>query len=473
MLDSTERSTGTVKWFNPRKGFGFAAPDDGSTDVFLHLSELHAAGVRRLNEGDRIEFAIAHGERGPQAIRVALHGRAPADPAAPPPPAPPAADGGFPALGLIDPLLRAVASEGYREPTPIQAQAIPHVLAGRDLLGCAQTGTGKTAAFALPILQRLAQVHPADRRSGRRITRVLVLAPTRELATQIGESFDVYGRHLGFRHATLYGGVNQNRQVEALRGGVDILVATPGRLLDLMGQGFVRLDAVEIFVLDEADRMLDMGFIHDVRRVAAAVPRRRQTLLFSATIPAEIAGLAGSLLSDPVKIAVTPDQPTVEVIDQSVYLVRDKKHKQPLLEHLLRDPAITRVLVFTRTKHGANRVVKQLARAGITAEPIHGNRSQSARERALANFKTGRTHVLVATDVAARGIDIDSISHVIQFDLPNIPETYVHRIGRTGRAGAAGTALAFCDPEERPFLKDIEKLIRQRLAVVEDHPFSQ
>ncbi|NLX09578.1 MAG: DEAD/DEAH box helicase [Chloroflexi bacterium] len=387
----------------------------------------------------------------------------------------------FADLSLSADLLQAVTEAGYVTPTPIQVQAIPYVLAGRDLLGCAQTGTGKTAAFALPILQRLAGSTPAsqpqrDSRRGRRTqaaraVRVLILSPTRELAIQIADSFSAYGRHTGLTNAVIYGGVGQNPQVEALRHGVDILIATPGRLLDLMGQGVVRLDDVEVLVLDEADRMLDMGFIRDVRRILKAVPTERQTLLFSATLPAEIVDLADSILRSPVEVSVAPEQPTVEAIEQAVYFV-PKKQKQALLEHVLRDQSLKRVLVFTRTKHGANKVVKLLARAGIQAEPIHGNKSQTTRQRALQNFRAGTTRVLVATDVVARGIDVEDISLVVQFDLPSEPETYIHRIGRTGRAGAAGLAVAFCAEDEQPYLRDIEKLIRMRLPVQRDHPFS-
>lgn len=374
----------------------------------------------------------------------------------------------FEDLKLIEPLLRAVRAEGYTEPSPIQAQAIPDVLAGRDLLGCAQTGTGKTAAFALPILQRLAL---AGRPSGAPRIRVLVLSPTRELASQIGESFDVYGRYTGFRQVTVFGGVNQNPQVERLRRGTDILVATPGRLLDLMSQGVIKFDRLEVLVLDEADRMLDMGFIHDVRRVIAALPTRRQTLLFSATMPEDILELAHNILNNPVSIAVTPVASTVELIDQRMYFV-ERGDKPALLEHLLHDKSIKRVLVFTRTKHGANKVVQQLGRAAIHAEAIHGNKSQANRERALANFKAGTTRVLVATDIAARGIDVENISHVINYDLPNIPESYVHRIGRTGRAGAAGIAFSFCDETERPFLVDIERLIKMHVPVATNNPYA-
>jgi ATP-dependent RNA helicase RhlE len=373
----------------------------------------------------------------------------------------------FEDLNLNHKLLDAVRTEGYTQPTPIQERAIPHVLAGKDLLGCAQTGTGKTAAFALPILQRLAA---SGNGNGRRPIRTLVLAPTRELATQIGESFKAYGRKTGLKVTIIFGGVGQNPQVQALKRGVDILVATPGRLLDLIGQGHVHLERAEVLVLDEADRMLDMGFIHDVRRVVKAMPKQRQTLLFSATMPRDIQELADAILVDPVQVSVAPPTMTVEDTEQAVYLV-EKSDKMALLRHLLDDPAVTRVLVFTRTKHGANRVVKQLSRSRVSAEPIHGNKSQTARERALANFKKGKTRVLVATDIAARGIDVDSISHVINYDLPNEPETYVHRIGRTGRAGASGIAYSFCSVDERAYLRDIERLIKQRVTVVDEHPY--
>ncbi len=371
----------------------------------------------------------------------------------------------FDDLKLIEPLLRAVRAEGYSTPTPIQEQAIPHVLEGRDLLGVAQTGTGKTAAFALPILQHLAQ----KPRQGHHI-RVLVLAPTRELASQIGDSFRTYGRNTGVKQVTIFGGVGQQPQVDKLRNGPDVVVAAPGRLLDLMNQGHVRLDKIEVFVLDEADRMLDMGFIHDVRRIISALPKQRQTLLFSATMPEEIQDLAHNILIDPVKVEVTPVASTVEKIEQKIFFV-EKKDKPALLEHLLQDKAISRVLVFTRTKHGANKVVQRLEAARIHAEAIHGNKSQTAREAALKNFKAGRTRVLVATDIAARGLDVDEISHIINYDLPNEPETYVHRIGRTARAGASGIAFSFCDVEERAFLRDIERLIKLHVPVVEDHPF--
>ena len=374
----------------------------------------------------------------------------------------------FTELGLIPNLLTAVAAEGYVEPTPIQVKAIPHVLAGRDLLGLAQTGTGKTAAFALPILQRLAQKAPPPR--GPRPIRCLVLTPTRELASQIGESFSVYGKHLSLRNTVIFGGVGDSAQKQVLRNGIDILVATPGRLLDLAGQGHVDLKPLEVFVLDEADRMLDMGFIHDVRRVIALLPRHRQTLFFSATMPREAQDLADQLLHQPETVAVVPPSTTVEKVDQEVYFV-EKNDKRALLVDVLRESAMRRVLVFSRTKHGANRIAEHLVKNQIGAEAIHGNKSQNARERALAGFKLGRTRVLVATDIAARGIDIDDVTHVINFDIPEVPETYVHRIGRTARAGATGMAMSFCEAEERGDLRAIEKLTRQQIPVVEGHPY--
>jgi ATP-dependent RNA helicase RhlE len=373
----------------------------------------------------------------------------------------------FAGLGLIEPIQRAVRAENYTTPTPIQAQAIPHLLNGRDLLGCAQTGTGKTAAFALPILDRLAR---DARRPAPKSCRVLVLTPTRELAAQILKSFRTYGRHLKLSHTVVFGGVPQNPQVRALHKGTDVLVATPGRLLDLMGQGHVRLDRLDVFVLDEADRMLDMGFIHDVRRIIRTLPAKRQSLFFSATMPDEIARLADSILTDPVRVAVTPVASTVERVSQSVMFVA-KADKRPLLEQVLKDRAVERALVFARTKHGADRLAKQLARSGISAEAIHGDKAQNARSRALEQFRSGAHRVLVATDIAARGIDIDGITHVINYDLPNVAESYVHRIGRTARAGKDGTAISFCDTDERAYLKDIEKLIRTRIAVRADHPW--
>jgi ATP-dependent RNA helicase RhlE len=373
----------------------------------------------------------------------------------------------FDNLGLVEPIRRAVAAEGYTTPTPIQAQAIPHLLTGRDLLGVAQTGTGKTAAFALPMLQRLSQ----DRRPATpKCPRALILTPTRELAVQIEQSFKTYGRHLGLRHAVVFGGVGQQPQAQALARGLDILVATPGRLLDLMGQNLCRLDKLEVFVLDEADRMLDMGFIHDVRRIIKTLPAQRQTLLFSATMPSDIANLASSILRDPARVEVTPAASTVERIDQWVLFV-EKGDKRALLGEVLKDDSIKRALVFTRTKHGANRLAEQLERMGVLADAIHGNKSQTARQRALADFTAGKLRILVATDIAARGIDIDDITHVINYELPNVPESYVHRIGRTARAGADGVALSFCDVEEREYLRDIERLIRRSIPVVPDHPF--
>ncbi len=366
----------------------------------------------------------------------------------------------FEDLALVEPLLRAVREEGYDTPTPIQQQTIRPVLEGRDVLGCAQTGTGKTAAFALPILQRLqAAPFPAPRH-----VRVLVLSPTRELASQIDDSFARYGRHTGVRSTVIFGGVGQASQERELRRGVDVLVATPGRLLDLMDQRIARLDRVEVLVLDEADRMLDMGFIHDVRRVISALPRKRQTLFFSATLPHDIQSLARDILSSPVRVEVTPTATTVEKIAQSLHHV-EKGGKLPLLVRFLRDPAMRRALVFTRTKRGANRLAEALAQAGVAADAIHGNKSQNARERALENFKRGSSRVLVATDIAARGIDVDGITHVVNYDMPDVPENYVHRIGRTARAGASGTAIAFCAPEEREELAAVERLIRMRIPV--------
>jgi ATP-dependent RNA helicase RhlE len=369
----------------------------------------------------------------------------------------------FAELELSDSLLRAVRDEGYHTATPIQNEAIPHILAGRDIIGCAQTGTGKTAAFALPTLQRLNQAGAPPR--GRRI-RALVLAPTRELASQIGESFRAYGRFTGLRHAVIYGGVGQSPQVKALQHGVDILIATPGRLLDLMNQGFVNLGHVETLILDEADRMLDMGFIHDLKRIVSRVPRDRQTLLFSATMQPEVRSLANEWLRDPVAVSVSPQSTPVEKVQQSVYFV-EKRVKADLLAHYLREQQASRTLVFIRTKHGADKLVKSLLKMGIRAEAIHGNKSQNARQRVLAQFKSQHPPVLVATDIAARGLDIDGISHVINFDMPTAAETYVHRIGRTARAGADGIAVTFCDREERSMLREIERLTRQQMNVAQ------
>jgi ATP-dependent RNA helicase RhlE len=374
----------------------------------------------------------------------------------------------FDELNLNAELLRAVKAQGYETPTPIQEQAVPLVLAGHDLLGCAQTGTGKTAAFALPILQGLANGQQPPK--GRRPVRVLVLTPTRELATQIGDSFAAYGRYTGLRHAVVFGGVKQGAQTDTLRRGVDILVATPGRLIDLTDQGFIRYGSLEVFVLDEADRMLDMGFIHDVRRIVKFLPEKRQTLLFSATMPSEIRSLADSILNDPVSVAVDPPASTVDLIEQNLYFV-EKQDKADLLVHLMKNAAMDRVLIFTRTKYGADKLCKKLKRDKIQADAIHGNKSQNARERALADFKRGRVRVLVATDIASRGIDVDNVSHVVNYDLPNEPESYVHRIGRTGRAGMAGIAVSFCDETERKYLPAIERLMQKWIPVVqEDYP---
>lgn len=370
----------------------------------------------------------------------------------------------FTELGLSAPLLKALATENYETPTPIQQQSITPLLEGRDLVGIAQTGTGKTAAFALPILQRLDQ----DRReTPRRSCRALILSPTRELAGQIAENIRIYGRHMKLTSAVVYGGVSINNQMRALANGVDILVATPGRLLDLIGQKAFRIDCVEIFVLDEADQMLDMGFIHTIRKLVAMMSVKRQTILFSATMPQEIAELSKKFLRDPVHVAVTPVATTAERVEQNIIFVDTARKPELLLRLLKDDPSINKALVFSRTKHGADKVVKRLVASGITAAAIHGNKSQNARERALFDFKSGHCRLLVATDIAARGIDIDAVSHVINYDLPNIPESYVHRIGRTARAGADGIAISFCDREERAFLRDIERTTRQKIPVME------
>jgi len=374
----------------------------------------------------------------------------------------------FSGLDLIEPLQRALSAENYNTATPIQAQSIPHLLAGRDLLGVAQTGTGKTAAFVLPMLQDLEATANGQPRPGR--PRALILAPTRELAVQIGDSVSVYGKFLNIRSTTIFGGVPAGRQIKALNQGVDIVIATPGRLLDLLNQRKLHLDAVRIFVLDEADRMLDMGFIHDVRKIAALVDRDRQTLLFSATMPPAISKLASGLLSDPVRVEVAPQSTTAERVQQKVLYV-GKSNKNQLLGVLLGDDSISRALVFTRTKHGANRVAKFLEQSSVRTGVIHGNKSQSARQKALEGFKNNQLRILVATDIAARGIDVDGVTHVINFDLPNDAETYVHRIGRTARAGATGQAISFCCHEERGYLLDIEKVTKQLVDVDIDHPF--
>jgi len=369
----------------------------------------------------------------------------------------------FSDLGVSEPLCRALAARKYTNPTPIQERTIPALLDGNDILGVAQTGTGKTAAFVVPILQRLAM----DNRRPRPFSpRALILAPTRELAVQIGDSIAAYGRNLNIRHVVIFGGVRQSAQVAALSRGIDIAVATPGRLLDLQQQRYVRLDSVEYLVLDEADRMLDMGFARDLQKIVASLPKERQSLLFSATMPGDIARLAGEMLVRPVRIDVSPKEPTVSKVEQHVLFV-DSARKRALLTRLLDDPSLSRVIVFTRTKHGANRVAEQLYRAGVVAEAIHGNKSQNARQKALDGFRSGRARVLVATDVAARGIDINGVTHVINYEMPNEAENYVHRIGRTARAGASGIALSFCDPSERSYLRGIEKLTGRRLMVAE------
>lgn len=376
----------------------------------------------------------------------------------------------FEQLHLIAPLLKALQEEGYTSPTPIQQQAIPIILQGKDLLGCAQTGTGKTAAFAIPILQLLHQQKQQQGTAGPTKIKALILTPTRELAIQIQESFEAYGKYTSLRHLVVFGGVSQLAQTNGLRKGVDILVATPGRLLDLVAQRFISLQDIQLLVLDEADRMLDMGFVRDVKKIIAMLPVKRQTLFFSATMAPEIQQLAHTILKQPMKVEVTPVSTTAETVRQSLYFV-EKNNKRSLLIHLIKGKGIDTALVFTRTKHGADRVARDLNKAGINAEAIHGNKSQSARQRALTNFKGRQTKVLVATDIAARGIDIDELSLVINYELPNVPETYVHRIGRTGRAGASGNAISFCDAEEREYLRDIQKLITAAIPVVNDHPY--
>jgi ATP-dependent RNA helicase RhlE len=375
----------------------------------------------------------------------------------------------FEQLHLIGPILDALKKKGYVQPTPIQAQSIPIILKGKDLLGCAQTGTGKTAAFAIPVLQTLY----LRKRAGEKFEGIqaLILTPTRELAIQIDESFTDYGNQTGLKHDVIFGGVSLQPQIQSLRNGVDILTATPGRLLDLIGQKVVNLKHISLFILDEADRMLDMGFIHDVRKVIALLPPKRQTLFFSATMPAEISGLANSILKDPEKVSVTPVSSTAEKVTQSIYFV-DTAPKRDLLVHLLKTKVPGRVLVFSRTKHGADKIAKNLSKHGIKAEAIHGNKSQNARQRALENFKTGAIRALIATDIAARGIDVQELAYVINYDLPNVPETYVHRIGRTGRAGASGMAISFCNGEEREYLRDIQKLIKMNIPVVKEHPYA-
>lgn len=375
----------------------------------------------------------------------------------------------FQELGLIDPIMKALSDEAYHTPTPIQEQSIPILLKGRDLLGCAQTGTGKTAAFAIPIIQLLKSA-PENLDKKRQI-KALILTPTRELAIQIYESFNTYGKYTNLKSSVIFGGVSQVAQVDKLKRGVDILIATPGRLLDLMGQGIIHLDTIEFFVLDEADRMLDMGFVHDVKRIIAKLPAKRQSLFFSATMPYSIMELSHGILTDPLKVEITPESTTAESVQQQICFV-EKNNKKYLLEYILTEKNVDRLLVFTKTKHGANKVVKNLNISGFTAEAIHGNKSQTARQNALENFKKHKTRVLVATDIAARGLDIDDLSHVVNYELPNVPETYVHRIGRTGRAGSSGMAISFCDEEEWGLLKDIQKLINFKIDIMEDHPYT-
>ncbi len=375
----------------------------------------------------------------------------------------------FRELEIIPPILQAIKEENYTQPTPIQEQSIPVLLKGKDLLGCAQTGTGKTAAFAIPILQHLCLNKTENK--GKKKIKALVITPTRELALQIADSFTVYGKYTGVKNAVIFGGVKQNPQTDALKKGVDVLVATPGRLLDLIDQGFITLQHIQYFVLDEADQMLDMGFIHDIQRVLALLPRKRQSLFFSATMPKAIVNLSGKILGEPEKVTIKPEQTTAEKVEQSIYFV-SKKSKPKLLIHLLKSESYKSVLVFTRTKYGADKIVKVLRKAKIEAEAIHGNKSQGARQRALSGFKSGELNVLVATDIAARGIDVSGLALVINFDLPNVPETYVHRIGRTGRASAQGIAMSFCSLEEKPFLKDIQRLIGKEITPVEDHLFA-
>ena len=374
----------------------------------------------------------------------------------------------FENLNIIQPILDAIKKENYVEPTPIQEQTIPAILEGRDIIGCAQTGTGKTAAFAIPIIQNIKREQRFSQ--GKRPILALILSPTRELAIQIGEKLAAYGKFTGLKHAVIYGGVNQHSQVKSLKAGVDIVVATPGRLMDLMNQRFVNLDKLKIFTLDEADRMLDMGFINDVKKIISKIPVNRQTLFFSATMPSAIVELSRSILKNPIKVSVSPVNPSAENITQELYYV-EKGNKKALLIHVLEKTSVSSALVFTRTKHGADKIVKAIKRSGMSAEAIHGNKSQNYRQRVLSNFKTKKTTVLVATDIASRGIDIDDLSHVINYEIPNEPETYVHRIGRTGRAGASGIAVSFCDREEQFFVKDINRLINKPIPVVADHPF--
>ncbi len=473
MLKETQRMTGTVKWYNEKKGFGFITLDSDGKDIFLHHTALQPNEDNNITSGDYLTFTIQPQKKGLAAIEVTRLEEVVQSKISKKnkPLQYNQIDSGlkFADLDLDSKILQAVRDSGYEAPTPIQAQAIPIILNGKDILGCAQTGTGKTAAFALPILQRLVSIKNNNNMKTKRNISVLVVAPTRELAIQIKDSFNIYGKYTGLRNTVVYGGVGQNPQVKKLQQGVDILIATPGRLLDLIRQGHINLGYVEVLILDEGDRMLDMGFIKDIRTIINYIPKKnRQTLLFSATIPPEVKKLANSILNTPIRIDISPEQPTLESLKQSVFLI-SKNKKQALLEKLLLDKSIKRALVFMRTKHGANRVVKNLKKKGIRTDAIHGNKSQTARQNALQSFRTGAIRVLVATDVASRGIDVDEISHVIQFDLPNEPETFLHRIGRTARAGAGGIAYAFCEENELPKLKKIEKLIRMRLKIVKNH----
>jgi len=374
----------------------------------------------------------------------------------------------FTDLGIIDPILKAIQDEGYTHPTPIQEQSIPILLDRKDLLGCAQTGTGKTAAFTIPILQHI--YNGIDNQKGKRKIKSLIVTPTRELAIQIGENITGYAKYTGIKNVVIFGGVKQGGQTDALRRGADILVATPGRLLDLISQGYITLKDVKYFVLDEADQMLDMGFIHDIKKIIAKLPAKRQSLFFSATMPSSIVELSGKILGKPEKVTIKPKQATAEKVEQAIYFV-SKPNKSKLLIHLLETNPVSSVLVFSRTKHGADKIVRKLNKANIKSAAIHGNKSQGARQRALGNFKKGELNVLIATDIAARGIDVEELSLVVNYDLPNIPETYVHRIGRTGRAKASGIALSFCNAEEKAYLKDIQKLINQQIPVISEHPF--
>ncbi len=461
MIKETTRMTGTVKWYDQKKGFGFITPDIKGNDVFLHHTALKSDNSNRFIPGERISFTIQNQEKGIAGLEVERF----QDPKESPQRPAENYNFKFKELDLCPEILRAVSDLGYKTPTPIQAQTIPTILEGQDLLGCAQTGTGKTAAFALPILQRLS--NPNKKRHSRHI-KALVLSPTRELAIQIENNFNLLGKYTSLKTTVIYGGVGQNPQVKALQSGVDIVVATPGRLLDLERQGHLDLSHIEIFVLDEGDRMLDMGFIHDIRSIIEIIPKEnRQTLLFSATIPREIKLLSNTILRNPLEFTISPENPTLESINQGAFFI-SKTKKQILLEQILSDHTITKALVFTRTKHGANRIVKNLTKKRILADVIHGNKSQTARQAALKSFRIGKIRVLVATDVASRGIDVIDISHVIQFDLPDVPETYVHRIGRTARAGAKGTAFLFCEYEQKKELREIEKFIQMRINIIKN-----